>query len=202
MKSKPAITLTLLPPPDDRRGEVEIVEEWARGLDWVRWLLSSVRARTGQLSVNGAGWQAFTEGVFRDTLAPALEQAWYAAHAGDLAALAAVDAGLGSRFTAEADHRSRQAGAILLKSTRQARYQGVLGHYRDQITAGHCAGHLAVVWAAVGHFFHLSLPNVIAEYLRLEWDIATRGDVRHREPDYTLLTRQALWSRIREPRAV
>jgi hypothetical protein len=202
LKPKTSITLTLLPPPEDRRGEVEIVEEWARGLDWVRWLLSSVRARSGQLSVNGSGWQAFTEGVFRETLAPALEQAWSAAHAGDLAALAAVDAGLGTRFTTEEDQRSRQAGAILLKSTRRARYQGVLGHYRDQITAGRCAGHLAVVWAAVGHFFHLSLPNVIAEYLRLEWEIGTRGDVRRQEPDYALLTRQVIWGRIREPRAV
>ena len=36
MKSQFPVTLTLLPPPEDRRGEVEIVEEWARGLDWVR----------------------------------------------------------------------------------------------------------------------------------------------------------------------
>ncbi len=39
---------------------------------------------------------------------------------------------------------------------------------------GRCDGHIAIVWAAVGHFFQLSLTNVIAEYIRLEWDIAMR----------------------------
>ena len=87
MKPHLPVTLTLLPPPEDRRGDVEIVEEWARGLDWVRWLLGSVRARTEQLSLQGGGWQSFTDGLFREKIAPALEAAWAAAHAGDLDAL-------------------------------------------------------------------------------------------------------------------
>lgn len=200
MKSHLPVTLTLLPPPEDRRGEVEIVEEWARGLDWVHWLLGSVRARTEQLSMNGGGWQSFTEGLFRQKIAPALEQAWEAAHAGDLDALLAVDAALSTRFTADEGERSRHAGAVLLRSTRKARYQGVLGHFRDQVDAGHSQGHLAVVWAAVGCFFHLSLANVIAEYLRLEWDIGTRHDPKRREPPFGLITRDVLFGRMQEPR--
>jgi hypothetical protein len=202
MKSQFPVTLTLLPPPEDRRGEVEIVEEWARGLDWVHWLLGSVRARTEQLSMNGGGWQSFTDGVFREKIAPALEQAWEAAHAGDLEALLAADAALGARFTTDENERSRQAGAVLLKSTRKARYQGVLGHFRDQIAAGRSDGHLAVVWATVGCFFHLSLANVIAEYLRLEWDIGTRDDLKRREPNFGLITRDTLFGRMREPKAL
>ncbi|MFM2169689.1 MAG: hypothetical protein RIS79_4060 [Verrucomicrobiota bacterium] len=202
MKPQLPITLTLLPPPEDRRGEVEIIEEWARGLDWVRWLLGSVRARTDHLCVNGSGWQGFTEGVFRETLAPALERGWSAAHAGDLQALIRADAELSSRLPAAENERSRRAGAILLKSTHKARYQGVLGHFRDQIAAGRCDGHLSIVWAAVGNFFHLSLANVIAEYLRLEWEIGTRHDLKRREPNFGLLTREVLFGRMREPRAI
>jgi hypothetical protein len=202
MKSHFPVTLTLLPPPEDRRGEVEIIEEWARGLDWVHWLLGSVRARTEHLSMNGGTWQGFADGIFRETLAPALEQAWTAAHAGDLDGLLAADAALGTRFTAEESERSRHAGAILLKSTHKARYQGVLGHFRDHLTAGRGEGHLAIVWAAVGCLFHLSLANVIAEYLRLEWDIGTRHDLKRREPNFGLLTRDVLFGRMQEPKVL
>jgi hypothetical protein len=196
------ITLTLLPPPEDRRGEVEIIEEWARGLDWVRWLLGSVRARTEHLGLNGVGWQDFTQGLFREKIAPALEAAWSAAHEGDLDALLTADADLSARLSPDESKRSRQAGAVLLKSTSRARYQGVLGHFRDQISAGRCEGHLAIVWAAVGNFFHLSLANVIAEYLRLEWEIGTRDDLKRREPNFGLLTRDVLFGRMREPKAL
>lgn len=202
MKPHLPITLTLLPPPEDRRGEVEIVEEWARGLDWVHWLLGSVRARTEHLSMNGGGWQGFTEGLFREKIAPALEAAWSAAHAGDLDALLAADADLGANLSPDENKRSRQAGAVLLKSTSKARYQGVLGHFRDHIAAGSSEGHLAIVWAAVGNFFHLSLANVIAEYLRLEWEIGTRDDLKRREPNFGLLTREVLFGRMREPKVI
>ena len=67
-----------------------------------------------------------------------------------------------------------KAGAVLLKSTKHARYQGVLGRLREAVEQGRCEGHIAIVWAAVGHFFQLSLTNGIAEYLRLEWDMAAR----------------------------
>jgi len=202
MKPHLPVTLTLLPPPEDQRGEVEIVEEWARGLDWVHWLLGSVRARTDHLSLNGGGWQSFTDGLFREKIAPALEAAWSAAHAGDLDALLAADADLDAALSPDENKRSRQAGAVLLKSTSKARYQGVLGHFRDHIAAGSSEGHFAIVWAAVGNFFHLSLANVIAEYLRLEWEIGTRDDLKRREPNFGLLTREVLFGRMREPKVI
>ena len=192
MKSHLPVTLTLLSAPEDRRGDGEIIEDWARGLEWVRWLLGSVRARTEHLLVNGSGWQGFTSGVFRNKIAPMLEQAWAAAQAGDLDALLAADAELSNRLSPEEREHSRNAGAILLKSTQKARYQGLLGRYRDQLNAGRGEGHFAIVWAAVGCLFHLSLAIVIAEYLRLEWDISTRQNPKRSEPNFGRLTREVL----------
>lgn len=194
--------LTVLPTPEDRRGDAEIVEEWARGLEWVNWLLGSVRARSEHVVLNGGGWQGFTEGAFRQTVGPALEKAWSAAHAGDLPGLLAADALMSEQLSAAEAQRSIQAGAVLLKSTRKARYQGVLGHFRDRITAGASPGHLATVWAAVGHLFHLSLANVIAEYLRLEWEISTRRDAKRVMPNFSRLTSDLLLGRMSEPRVL
>jgi hypothetical protein len=146
----------------------------------VKWLLSSVRARTEVLMVEEAAWDDFADGVLRETIGPALKAAWQAAQAGDLAGLIAADERLSAQLPAELARRSIQAGAVLLKSTRHARYQAVLGRLREAVGQGCCTGHIAIVWAAVGHFFQLSLTNVIAEYLHLEWDIATR-DLKPRE---------------------
>lgn len=167
-------SITLLPPPHETADDVQIIEDWARGLDWVKWLLSSVRARTEVLMVEDAAWDDFVDGVLRETIGPALKFAWQAAQAGDLAGLIAADERLSAQLPAELARRSIQAGAVLLKSTRHARYQAVLGRLREAVGQGSCTGHIAIVWAAVGHFFQLSLTNVIAEYLHLEWDIATR----------------------------
>jgi hypothetical protein len=167
-------SITLLPPPHETADDVQIIEDWARGLDWVKWLLSSVRARTEVLMVEDVAWDDFADGVLRETIGPALKFAWQAAQAGDLAGLIAADERLSAQLPAELARRSIQAGAVLLKSTRHARYQAVLGRLREAVGQGRCTGHIAIVWAAVGHFFQLSLTNVIAEYLHLEWDIATR----------------------------
>lgn len=202
MKLHLLTTLIVLPAPEDRRRDHEIVEEWARGLDWVHWLLGSVRARTEHLMMNGGGWTGYAEGAFRAAVGPALEKAWSAAHANDLEALRAADAELGARLGAEDRARSIRAGALLLKSTRHARYQGILGHFRDQIALGAAEGHLATVWAAVGHFFHLSLANVIAEYLRLEWEIGTRGHAKRQEPNFGRMTSELLLGRVAEPRVM
>jgi hypothetical protein len=167
-------SITLLPPPHETADDAQIIEDWARGLDWVKWLLGSVRARTEVLMVEEAAWDEFADGVLRETIGPALKSAWQAAQAGDLVGLITADERLSAQLPAELARRSIQAGAVLLKSTRHARYQAVLGRFREAVGQGSCTGHIAIVWAAVGHFFQLSLTNVIAEYLHLEWDIATR----------------------------
>lgn len=168
-------SITLLPTPHDTADDAQIIEDWSRGLDWVKWMLGSVRARVEVLSVEDVTeWNDFAEGLLREVSGPALKSAWRCAHANDLEGLIAAAAKLSSQLSPDVRPRSLQAGAVLLKSTKHARYQGVLGRLREAVEQGRCDGHIAIVWAAVGHFFQLSLTNVIAEYLRLEWDIATR----------------------------
>lgn len=176
-------SITLLPPPDDKQAEDhQVIEEWARGLDWVKWLLGSVRARTEVLMVEDLAWEDFADGLLRDAVGPALRAAWHAAHSGNVEGLITADAALTTKLPAEIAQRSQHAGAVLLRSTRQARYQAILGRLREAVEQGRCSGHIAIVWATVGHFFQLSLANVIAEYLHLEWDIATRDHARCPHP--------------------
>ena len=68
------------------------------------------------------------------------------------------------------------------------------GQYRQRWIDGRCPGHFLIVWALSGHFFQLSLASLIAEYLRLEWELAfpNEGMIDHRE--LTELTRQLLHS--------
>ncbi|MCF7788488.1 MAG: hypothetical protein K9N47_20370 [Prosthecobacter sp.] len=168
-------TITLLPAPHDTAEDAQIIEDWSRGLDWVKWLLGSVRARMEVLLVEDvAEWNDFAEGLLREAVGPALKSAWQSARANDLAGLITASSKLSAQLSPEVCQRSLLAGAVLLKSTKHARYQGVLGRLREAVEQGKCDSHIAIVWAAVGHFFQLSLTNVIAEYLRLEWDIVAR----------------------------
>ena len=175
MKVHQMSSITLLPPPHETADEGQIIEDWSRGLDWVKWLLGSVRARVEVLLAEDARvWNDFAETLLREAVGPALKTAWQCAHANDLSGLISASAKLSSQLLPDACQRSVQAGAVLLKSTKHARYQAVLGRLREAVEQGRCDCHIAVVWAAVGHFFQLSLTNVIAEYVRLEWDIVTR----------------------------
>ena len=159
------------------------LQELACGLSWVRWLLQSVRARCDHVHFHPATlrgpdvqkrWEQFGAIYFMPLIGPQITQAWNAAAARNLEALIALDVALDERLSGVAAERSCEAGAVLLQTTRGARYQGVLGHYRTEIAAGGSPGHFITVWAAVGNFFQLSLTNVLAEYLHLEWELGTR----------------------------
>ncbi len=192
MKLRLLPSVTILATPDEKGADAEIIEDWAQGLAWVRWLLGSVRARMDGLSVDAdesafaAAWRNFADGLFIETMGPALKDGWQAAQNGELSALLELDARLSEELPEGVAKRSLRAGAVLLKSTRQARYQGVLGKLREAVELGDCAGHLVTVWAAVAHFFQLPLSSVVAEYLRLEWDIAGRRVEISQLPDVRL----------------
>ena len=194
-------TITLLPAPHETAEDEQIIEDWSRGLDWVKWLLGSVRARVEVLLVEDVSdWNEVAENLLRETVGPALKSAWQSAHANDLAGLIAAAAKLSAQLPPAAKQRSLQAGAVLLKSTKHARYQGVLGRLREAVEQGRCDGHIAIVWAAVGNFFQLSLTNVIAEYLRLEWDMVAR-DSHVQVPYAGKFSIAGLTSRILHPAA-
>lgn len=168
------------------------LEDWSRGLDWVQWLFSSIRQRLSGIHFHAADlprptlyprapitgqalaarWESFVQVELKGPLSVALIHAWQAARDQDLPRLLELDAALVLEHHARAG--SAEAGARLLLGTRGARYQGLLGRYRSVHEAGQTPGHFFIVWAAVGHFFQLSLAAVIAEYIRLEWDLATR----------------------------
>lgn len=162
----------------------QALEDWSRGLEWVEWLFSSVRQRTTRLHFEAPStdslpklrmaWSAFTRAGLPEILMPHLLKAWEASEKGHLTALIEADDALDQALTEEQKKLSITAGHRLLKSTRGARYQGMLGHFRQACDSGACSGHFLIIWAALGHFFQLSLTSVIAEYLRLEWSIATR----------------------------
>jgi hypothetical protein len=149
----------------------EALEDWARGLDWVHWLFSSVRHRMESLYLEDE-WQATDSRL--SELGSHLIHAWQAAEAGDLDELLRLDCELAQAWPACLTTRSLRAGELLRRSTKGARYQGVLGRLRTACDEGKSPGHFLTVWAAVGHFFQLSVANVVAEYLRLE--LRMRGE--------------------------
>jgi hypothetical protein len=178
----PLRSLTVLADPNET--ETEALEDWARGLDWVQWLLSSIRQRMEHLHCTTSRpasekllcqeWSRFTENSLTTSVAPHFREVWQAVHSSNLQALLAADAAFSKSLSAEEAERSVEAGRLLLKATNKARYQGLLGHYRNACENGTSHGHFLTLWAAVADFFQLSLASAIAEYLRLEWAMATR----------------------------
>ena len=155
-------------------------------LAWVRWLLGSVRARCRRIhfTVGPASpetaWAHFIGSLFLPVIGPQMLKAWQAAGAGSRSGLAEAAAALAGGLDEAAVSHSSEAGQLMLRSTRSARYQGVLGRHRADVGDGKALCQFPVVWAATGHFFQLSFAVVLAEFLRLEWEIATDG--RHLSP--------------------
>ncbi|HYF37567.1 MAG TPA: urease accessory UreF family protein, partial [Prosthecobacter sp.] len=167
----------------------EALEDWARGLEWVHWLFSSIRHRLDGLYLESP-WDASTAKVRE--IGTHLIRAWQAAEAGDAKALQNLDQALAASWPPALSTRSVKAGELLLRSTRGARYQGVLGRFRHTCDEGQTPGHFLTVWAAVGQFFQLSVANVLAEYLRLEWRMAGREPTPREIEKIATLTSQML----------
>jgi hypothetical protein len=163
--------------------EEEAVEDFARGLEWVRWLLAGIRRknlaihcrplRTARAGTAHALWSDFGHQRLPTSLRAHFLQAWQASAKGDLQAVIAADLAFTASLSEDESNRSTQAGELLLQATRHARYQGWLGRYRVVCQAGESPGHFLTVWAGVAHFFQLSLASAAAEYLRLEWEMLT-----------------------------
>jgi hypothetical protein len=178
------------------------LQEMAQGLDWVRWLLSRVRQRSGGILLacqSSAVTVQLQWGNFADrwpSLAVHLLQAWHAAQSRDLDALLSCDAAWAAGLGTDAGGRSAVAGELLLERTEGARYQGVLGMLRQAVAEGGCVGHIGSVWPAVAVLFQLTPSMMLSEYLRLEWETMTRDLRALPEPQGALgfqaLVQQAL----------
>ena len=158
------------------------VADQSRGLDWAHWLLRSVRQRCDGIlfeklesgdAAHGA-WREYVRARFLPVLGPALLQAWVRAEQRDAEALVEYEGLLGNLLTRAEHERSAHAAEVLLGRTRGASYQGPLGHYRRAVEEGRAEGHILIVWAAVSYLFQLTPSAMLAEYLRLEWETATR----------------------------
>lgn len=158
------------------------VAEQAHGLDWVHWLLRTVRQRCDGVvwpardrkTLIQIEWRAFAKQRFESELSPLLLRAWRACEARDTDALVALEQAWATILSEEENERSIRAGKLLLKRTTGARYQSVLGHYRMAVKEGTASGHIGIAWPALAHLFQLTPATMLAEYLRLEWETATR----------------------------
>ena len=160
------------------------VEEWAADEDWVRWLFSGIRARMEVLTAGAevlategavrAAWQEFAQRLVGPESVALIHQVWRAVQRGDADEWLQADTSWLQGAAASASARSMEAGALLFAATRGARYQGILGRIRALVDEGRGKGHVLPVWLAVGSFFQLGLAPILAEYLRLEWEMLSR----------------------------
>jgi hypothetical protein len=184
-------TVALPTPADLRLHESTGEPDPKDGLEWVQWMFQSVRAQRTAIIYQTeaverpaalAEWRDFAEKIFLPAVAPVLLRGWEAARGGDDNALGSTDVSLHGKLSPSAAERSLTAGAILLGQTRGAKYQAALGRYRLRVDQGEFPGHLAPAWAAVAALFQLPPLDLLAEYLRQEWTVATQHVPHHEVP--------------------
>ena len=190
------------------------VDDQTRGLDWVHWLLRSVRQRCPSVVMQRiedrvtaqSQWRKFVRERFLPELGELLLRAWSQAEARDVAGLMECETRLASILNEEESERSILAGRLLLECTQGALYQGVLGHFRTAVEEERAAGHIGIIWPALAAMFQLTPAAMLAEYLRLEWDTTTRELVGVAAPlgscAITKVASETLMRRQGEPRVL
>lgn len=172
--------------------------------EWVRWVFQSIRARCQGMAFHSEAtersgliedWKNFIEQCWLPVLAPALLQGWQEAVKGDQVALLRRNNTLNQQLSSDICTRSLEAGAILMKQTSGARYQGVLGRFRQFHHDDGAELHAAMVWSCIAVLFQLPLPDVLNEYLREEW-LAGSQSCHHRDEPQGQLSFGALTHRV------
>ncbi|CAN5816905.1 hypothetical protein BH11VER1_BH11VER1_33160 [soil metagenome] len=172
--------------------------------EWVRWIFQSIRVRCLGMAFHSEAtersaliedWMKFIEQSWLPILAPALLQGWQEAVKGDQAALLRLNVALSQQLSDDARTRSLEAGAILMKQTSGARYQGVLGRFRQIHLEEAAEVHAVMVWSCIAVLFQLPLPDVLNEYLREEW-LAGSQSCHHRDEPHGQLSFGALTHRV------
>lgn len=115
-----------------------------------------------------ADWQRWVADTFLPVLHPSLLAMQNAAASQDSATLLADDAALGTALSGEASARSLSAGRHLLMSFQPPQGAKLLERLRDVVLSRVDAGHLATVFAARGHVFHLPFVQVAGALLLAE----------------------------------
>jgi urease accessory protein UreF len=120
-------------------------------------------------------WRRFAVELWPQGMGAGLMQMWQLAGQGDLLGMRSAEAEMAQGLPLAERERSLRAGKLLLRTTDGARYQGILGKVREAVKAGECEGHFFLVWPVVSVLFQLTPAAMLAEYVRMEWETATRG---------------------------
>ena len=187
----PSLSSITILAPADQTGE-EALTEWAKGSEWIAWLLKEIPVKLPALSADPppAGhhalvlseWDRFIETQFQAVLAPLLSRGWAAAEGGRTKELQALAGQLHSQLPVASCDHSQHAAELLLQTTRSATHQGVLGKHRAAISDNLCPAHLLIIWTLIGSLFHLGLAVICTEFLRLEWRMLARHHLGMEEP--------------------
>lgn len=113
-------------------------------------------------------WALWVGGIFHPVLRPSLPVLQSAAAAQDAVGLLAAEAGLGAALPPPAARRSLSAGRHLLLSFRPPQGARLLERLRETASAREDSGHIAAVFAARGHAFHLPFVQVAGALLLAE----------------------------------
>jgi len=113
-------------------------------------------------------WRDWAVSVYEPVLAPALPAMQSLACEGSFTALLGEDAALGVALSACAAQRSLAAGRRALLDFRPPQGAKLLDSLREVATTNAAAGHLATVFAARAHVFHLPSVQATAALLLAE----------------------------------
>lgn len=147
--------------------EEEAVEDFARGLEWVRWLLAGIRRknlaihcrplRTARAGTAHALWSDFGHQRLPTSLRAHFLQAWQASAKGDLQAVIAADLAFTASLSEDESNRSTQAGAAAASHTPRS-LSGLAGPLPSCLPSRRVPGHFLTVWAGVAHFSNSAWP--------------------------------------------
>jgi hypothetical protein len=159
------------------------VEEMAQGLEWVHWLLRSLRQRCAGIVVPESdasaealtNWRVLALTRFPEKMGPVMLETMRVTAQRRYRELRDLELAWEAALTAEEAERSVFAGHCLLKSLAGARHVGGLETVRAAIQRGELAGHIGLVWPVVAVVFFLSEVAMLGEYLRLEYQCAMRA---------------------------
>ncbi len=115
-----------------------------------------------------ADWERWVGDTFLPVLHPSLLAMQNAAASQDSVRLLTEDAALGTALSGKAAARSLSAGRHLLMSFQPPQGAKLLERLRDAVSSRGDAGHLATVFAARGHVFHLPFVQVAGALLLAE----------------------------------
>ena len=113
-------------------------------------------------------WQDWLASVYEPILAPAMPPLQHLAATASFTALLGADASLGAALPESASQRSLAAGRRALLDFRPPQGARLLDRLRETAAANTEAGHLATVFAARAHAFHLPAVQVAASLLLAE----------------------------------